>query len=118
MSRLYSILTPVFTDPDFAIDEGRFGEYIEQAGKLGFYAPFELKAPVEGSLVPSEEDFLRSRELREKRGERRVPLPPEEPSVNLGKMDAVIKEAEALEIAPKDVPGPFWPEAMGKERKE
>jgi len=103
MSRLYSILTPVFTDPSFAMDEGRFGEYVEQAGKLGFYSPLGVKAPVEGSLVPSEEDFRRNRELREKRGEKRVPLPPEEPP-------------EAA--APKDVSEPFWPEAMGKAREE
>jgi hypothetical protein len=37
MSKLYSILTPVFTDVNFPLDEARCSEYQQQAENLGFY---------------------------------------------------------------------------------
>jgi hypothetical protein len=113
MSRLYSILTPVFTDPGFDLDGEGFWGYMDQAKRLGYYSTLGVKAPVEGSFVTSEEDFRRSRALREARGEKRVPLPPEEPTSlgTLDKVDAVIKETGALKVTPKDVP----PEKAGGE---
>jgi hypothetical protein len=37
MHRLYSILTPVFTDPDFAINEYKYAEYAAEAENLGLF---------------------------------------------------------------------------------
>ena len=37
MHRLYSILTPVFTDPDFAINEYTYADYAAEAENLGLF---------------------------------------------------------------------------------
>jgi hypothetical protein len=37
MSKLYSILTPIFTDPDFAVTEEQYEEYMQEADKLGAF---------------------------------------------------------------------------------
>jgi hypothetical protein len=37
MNRLYSILTPIFTDPDFEVDEAKFAEYMTEAETLGLF---------------------------------------------------------------------------------
>ena len=39
MRKLHSILTPIFTDADFPLDEDRCSEYQQQAEDLGFYIP-------------------------------------------------------------------------------
>lgn len=48
MRKLYSILTPVFTDPEFVVDEPRFNEYMNEAVNLGFFG-FDV-AQVEGEF--------------------------------------------------------------------
>jgi len=104
MRQLYSILTPVFTDPAFVVDDEKFWEYMNQAKRLGYYDPGTVSASMEGDLVPDEDAFLANRRLREARGEKRTPVPSEEgPSgqpeggrtfERLDKIDAIIKEAE------------------------
>ena len=37
MNRLYSMLTPIFTDPDFEVSEEKFGEYMAEAAGLGLF---------------------------------------------------------------------------------
>jgi hypothetical protein len=37
MSKLYSILTPIFTDPDFAVSEEEYANYMQEADKLGAF---------------------------------------------------------------------------------
>lgn len=37
MSKLYSILTPIFTDPDFVVDEESYATYMQEADKLGYF---------------------------------------------------------------------------------
>ena len=37
MRKMHSILTPVFTDPDFVVDEAAYGEYMAQADNLGLF---------------------------------------------------------------------------------
>ena len=37
MRRLNSILTPMFTDPEFELDEKKYWEYMDQANRLGYY---------------------------------------------------------------------------------
>jgi len=37
MSKLYSILTPIFTDPDFVVGEEEYAQYMDEADKLGFF---------------------------------------------------------------------------------
>ena len=79
MRKLHSILTPIFTDPEFEVDDEKFWGYMQAAKELGYYGEDGLAAEMEGEFVPSEDDFYRNRALREKRGEKRTPLPPEEP---------------------------------------
>ena len=76
MAKLYSILTPVFTDPGFEVTDYAF--YMDQAKRLGYYGAVPIFMSVKEDLVPNEEEFYKSRRLRESRGEKRTPLPPEE----------------------------------------
>ena len=79
MRKLHSMLTPIFTDPEFEVDDEKFWGYMQTAKELGYYGEGGLAAEMEGEFVPSEDDFYRNRALREKRGEKRTSLPPEEP---------------------------------------
>ena len=78
MRKLYSVLTPVFTDPVFEVDDEKFWGYMQAAKELGYYGQVGPAAEMEGEFVPDEGAFYRNRKLREKRGEKRTPLPPEE----------------------------------------
>jgi len=91
MRKLNSILTPVFTDPDFAIDGEKYWELLEEAKKLGYYKQAVTAAQVEGAYVPDEDAFYQNRKLRESRGEVRTPLPPDEPG-NLAVAEAITPE--------------------------
>lgn len=84
MSKLYSILTPVFTNPELHVGDEEFNAYLHQAAELGFFPKALATTPVKGELVPSEEDFARNRKLRENRGETRQPLRKAEPLVDVG----------------------------------
>jgi hypothetical protein len=37
MNKLYSILTPVFTDPDFVVEEEQYNNYMDEAANLGMF---------------------------------------------------------------------------------
>ena len=37
MSKLYSILTPVFTSPEYVVTEEDYNQYITTAAELGFF---------------------------------------------------------------------------------
>ena len=78
MAKLYSILTPVFTDPGFEVTDDAFWWYMDQAKRLGYYGAVPIFMSVKEDLVPNEEEFYKSRRLRESRGEKRTPLPLEE----------------------------------------
>ncbi len=74
MSKLYSILTPVFTNPELHVGDEEFAEYMHQASELGYFPETIAPSPVKGSLVPDEDAFLRNRAQREKQGCVRQPL--------------------------------------------
>jgi hypothetical protein len=37
MAKLFSMLTPIFTDPNFDLDDEQYWRYLEEAKKLGYY---------------------------------------------------------------------------------
>jgi hypothetical protein len=74
MSKLYSILTPVFSNPELQVGDEEFTAYLRQAGELGFFPIALAPAPIKGHRVPDEDAFLRNRALREKHGEKRQPM--------------------------------------------
>lgn len=49
MRKLHSILTPIFTDPDFVVDEAAYGEYMAQADNLGLFSVSDV-AEFEGEF--------------------------------------------------------------------
>jgi hypothetical protein len=107
MRKLYSMLTPVFTDPAFEVDDEKFWGYMQAAKELGYYGQVGVAAEMEGEFVPDEGAFLRNRKLREGRGEKRTPLPPEKPVSDmtpceqLDKLDAILKDANVDAPEPK-----------------
>ena len=78
MAKLFSILTPIFTDPDFEVGDTEYWNYMEEARKLSFYGQKALAATHKG-MFGDEDQFIANRILREARGEVRTPLPPDEP---------------------------------------
>ena len=78
MAKLYSILTPVFTNPELVIGDKEFNNYMQQVQALGYYKQIAAVRPHEGDYVPNEDALIRNRALREKRGEKRTLTPPEE----------------------------------------
>lgn len=55
MRKLHSILTPIFTDPDFVVDEAAYGEYTAQAENLGLFSTSDV-SEVEGEFHGSIEE--------------------------------------------------------------